>query len=162
MRPIRVADDDRHTFAVGVWLDQCGFRVALTDGGANGLTAMNDRAFDLMIGDVFLPTMRGFESIRVFHSRAPTVPPIAICGCAFCGPAKSDPFCFGMALSSGASRCLRKPFRPPARPRAIDECMSEVEPRRKHAATLTAVASPTSGISRERKYELRRLRVRND
>jgi len=48
--------------------------------------------------------MQGFESIRVFHSHAPTVPLIAI---------------------------------------------SEAEQRREHAATLTAVASATSSISRE-------------
>jgi CheY-like chemotaxis protein len=36
-----------------------------------------------MIVDVFMPTMRGFESIRLFHQRAPTVPLIAISGYAF-------------------------------------------------------------------------------
>jgi CheY-like chemotaxis protein len=38
-----------------------------------------------MIVDVFMPTMRGFESIRLFHQRAPTVPLIAISGYAFSG-----------------------------------------------------------------------------
>jgi hypothetical protein len=27
-----------------------------------------------MIVDIFMPDMRGFESIRIFHQRAPTVP----------------------------------------------------------------------------------------
>lgn len=68
MRRILVPDDERHTLAVGVRLKQCGFRVALTDGGANGLTAMNDRAFDLTIRDVFMPNVRGFGSVRVFDT----------------------------------------------------------------------------------------------
>jgi CheY-like chemotaxis protein len=74
MRRILVVDDDRHTrLAIGIWLKQCGFRVAITDGGESGLTALNDGTFDLMMVDVFMPNMRGFESIRVFHSHAPTV-----------------------------------------------------------------------------------------
>jgi YesN/AraC family two-component response regulator len=64
--------------AQAVW-----FRVAITDGGESGLAAMNEGTFDLMIVDVFMPNMRGFESIRVFHSHAPTVPLIAISGYAF-------------------------------------------------------------------------------
>jgi CheY-like chemotaxis protein len=69
MRRILVVDDDRHTrLAIGIWLKQCGFRVAITDGGESGLAALNDGTFDLMIVDVFMPNMRGFESIRVFHS----------------------------------------------------------------------------------------------
>lgn len=75
MRRILVVDDDRHTrLAIGIWLKQCGFRVAITDGGESGLAALNEGTFDLMIVDVFMPNMRGFESIRVFHSHAPTVP----------------------------------------------------------------------------------------
>ena len=84
MRRILVVDDDRHTrLAIGIWLKQCGFRVAITDGGESGLAALNEGTFDLMIVDVFMPNMRGFESIRVFHSHAPTVPLIAISGYAF-------------------------------------------------------------------------------
>ncbi len=84
MRRIRVVDDDRHTrFAIGMWLRPCGFRVAITDGGESGLAALSEGTFDLMIVDVFMPNMRGFESIRIFHERAPTVPLIAMSGYAF-------------------------------------------------------------------------------
>jgi len=73
MRRILVVDDDLHTrLAIGIWLKQCGFRVAITDGGESGLAALNDGTFDLMIVDVFMPNMRGFESIRVFHDHAPS------------------------------------------------------------------------------------------
>jgi CheY-like chemotaxis protein len=145
MRRILVVDDDRHTrLAIGIWLKQCGFRVAITDGGESGLAALNDGTFDLMIVDVFMPNMRGFESIRVFHSHAPTVPLIAISGYAFSGP--DEPACFRMALSLGATRCLRKPFRPATLLGVIDECLSDAEQRRKPAA----IASAPPNISRER------------
>ncbi len=79
MRRILVVDDDLHTrLAIRTWLQRCGFRVAIADGGPTGLAALDDATFDLMIVDIFMPNMRGFESIRVFHQRAPTVPLIAI------------------------------------------------------------------------------------
>jgi CheY-like chemotaxis protein len=101
MRRILVVDDDRHTrLAIGIWLKQCGFRVAIADGGESGLTALNDGTFDLMMVDVFMPNMRGFESIRVFHSHAPTVPLIAISVYAFSGRKRTIPPASGWRSAS--------------------------------------------------------------
>jgi CheY-like chemotaxis protein len=105
MRRIRVVDDDRHTrLAIGVWLRPCGFRVAITDGGESGLAALSEGTFDLMIVDVFMPHMRGFESIRIFHERAPTVPLIAMSGYAFANLDAPAPDFLRMALELGAAR----------------------------------------------------------
>ena len=151
MRRILVVDDDLHArLAMGMWLKQRGFRVAITDGDESGAAALNDGAFDLMIVDVFMPNMRGFESIRVFHSHAPTVPLIAISGYAFAASDKEDPACFRMALSLGATRCLRKPFRPETLLGVIDECLSEAERRRRHAAALAVVVSASADILKAR------------
>ena len=103
-----------------------------------------------MIVDVFMPNMRGFESIRVFHSHAPTVPLIAISGYAFSGPETDDPACFRMALSLGATRCLRKPFRPATLLGVIDECLSDAEQGRKYTAARAAIASAPPNVSRAR------------
>ena len=145
MRRILVVDDDLHIrLAISTWLKRCGFRVAIADGGPNGLAALDDATFDLMIVDIFMPNMRGFESIRVFHQRAPTVPLIAISGYAFSGPETENLACLKMALGLGATRCLRKPFRPATLLSVIDECLSEAEPHRRYAATLAAVATALS------------------
>jgi len=145
MRRILVVDDDLHIrLAIRAWLKQYGFRIAMADGGANGLAALDDAAFDLMIVDIFMPNMRGFESNRLFHDHAPTIPLIAISGYAFSGPAVSSPDFLGMALKLGATRCLRKPFRPTTLLGVIDECLSEAEPHRRYVATLTAVAGALS------------------
>ena len=94
MRRILVVDDDLHTrLAIRAWLKRYGFRVAIADGGANGLAALDEASFDLMIVDIFMPQMRGFESIRIFHQRAPTIPLIAISGYAFSGPETDNPVC---------------------------------------------------------------------
>ena len=145
MRRMLVVDDDRHVRqAIAAWLKGCGFRVAVADGSANGLAALDDTSFDLMIVDIFMPRMHGFESIRLFHQRVPTVPLIAISGYAFAGAEADDRACLKMALSLGATRCLRKPFRPSTLLGLIDECLSEAEPHRRHAAALSAVADVVS------------------
>jgi len=145
MRRILVVDDDPHIcLAIRAWLKRYGFKVAIADGGANGLVALDNSTFDLMIVDVFMPDMRGFESIRVFHDHAPTVPLIAISGYAFSCPEASSPDFLRMALKLGATRCLRKPFRPTTLLSVIDECLSAAEPHRRYVATLAAVASAVS------------------
>ena len=145
MRRILVVDDDPHIcLAIRAWLKRYGFRVAIADGGVNGLVALDNSTFDLMIVDIFMPDMRGFESIRVFHDHAPTVPLIAISGYAFSGPEAASPDFLRMALRLGATRCLRKPFRPATLLSVIDECLLEAEPHRKYVASLAAVAGTVS------------------
>jgi CheY-like chemotaxis protein len=145
MRRILVVDDDPHIcLAVRAWLKRYGFKVAIANGGMSGLAALDNSTFDLMVVDIFMPNMRGFESIRVFHNHAPTIPLIAISGFAFSGPGASSPDFLRMALKLGATRCLRKPFRPTTLLGVIDECLSEAEPHRRHVATLAAVAGAVS------------------
>jgi CheY-like chemotaxis protein len=147
MRRILVVDDDPHIcLAVRAWLKRYGFRVTIADGGAGGLAALDNSTFDLMIVDIFMPNMRGFESIRVFHQHAPTVPLIAISGYAFSGPGAASPDFLRMALRLGATRCLRKPFRPTTLLSVIDECLSEAEPHRRYITTLGAVANALSEL----------------
>lgn len=113
MRRILVVDDDPRTrAAIGLWLKHCGFRVAITDRGASGPAALEDGTFDLMIIDVLMPNMRGFEVVRILHRHAPTVPLIAIAGYAFSPADADDPACFKLVRRLGATRCPRKPFRP--------------------------------------------------
>ena len=145
MRRILVVDDDPHIcLAIRAWLKRYGFKVAIADGGASGLLALDNSTFDLMIVDIFMPDMRGFESIRVFHDHAPKVPLIAISGYAFSNPEGASPDFLRMALRLGATRCLRKPFRPTTLLSVIDECLSEAEPHRRYAATLAAVTDALS------------------
>jgi len=141
MRRILVVDDDPQIGrAIRAWLKRYGFRVSIADGGSNGLAALDHSTFDLMIVDIFMPNMRGFESIRVFHERAPTVPMIAISGYAFSGIEPPGADFLQMALRLGATRCLRKPFRPTTLLAVIDQCLSEAEPHRRYFTTAASVA----------------------
>jgi CheY-like chemotaxis protein len=71
MKRILVVDDDPLICgAICIWLKERGFAVVVANGGEAGLTALEGSAFDLMIVDIFMPHMKGFESVRVFHQRA--------------------------------------------------------------------------------------------
>lgn len=145
MRRILVVDDDLHVGqAIQVWLRHHGFRVSNADSGPGGLAALDNATFDLMIVDVFMPHLRGFEAIRLFHERAPTVPLIAISGYAFSDTESSGPEFVRLATRLGATRCLRKPFKPTTLLSVIDECLSAAEPHRRQVAALGAVADSLS------------------
>lgn len=129
LRILVVDDDPMVCMAIEVYLERHGFEVVLADGGEAGLSKLGDSAFDLMIVDIFMPHMRGFESIRVFHERAPTTPLVAMSGYAFANLDSPAPDFLRMTLELGASRCLRKPFTPAALMKVINECLAETPSR---------------------------------
>ena len=84
MPRILVVDDDPMVcVAIEVCLQRQGFDVTVADGGEAGVRALETGSFDVMLVDIFMPHMRGFESIRIFHERAPEIPLIAMSGYAF-------------------------------------------------------------------------------
>ena len=126
MPRILVVDDDPMVGqTIEVLLQRQGFDVTLADGGEAGLMALESQTFDVMLVDIFMPHMRGFESIRIFHERAPTIPLIAMSGYAFASSASPSPDFLRMPLELGASRCLRKPFTPDVLVSTITECLAK-------------------------------------
>src|SRR5579871_4218004 len=128
-RVLVVDDDPMVCMAIEVYLERHNFHVTIADGGEAGLRALDSQSFDLMIVDIFMPHMRGFESIRIFHERAPAIPLIAMSGYAFANLNTPAPDFLRMALELGATRCLRKPFTPVALLAVINECLAEARER---------------------------------
>jgi CheY-like chemotaxis protein len=133
-RILIVDDDPLIRSAIRTWLENKGFEVVIADGAESGLDAPENDTFDLMIVDIFMPHMHGFESVRLFHQRAPRVPLIAISGYVFAENRLPAPDFLSMALDLGATRCLRKPFTPTTLPTVIYKCLSEARMHRKSAA----------------------------
>jgi CheY-like chemotaxis protein len=122
-RILVVDDDPMVCVAIEVCLQRQGFDVTVADGAEAGVGALEQAKFDVMLIDVFMPHMRGFEAIRVFHERAPEIPLIAMSGYAFGSFDTPSPDFFRMTLELGASVCLRKPFTPGALLAAVNECL---------------------------------------
>ena len=81
-----------------------GFRVAAVHDGKAGLTTALDRAFDLIILDVMLPSMEGFEVLRQIRRNTST-PVIML-------TARAAPGDRVKGLELGADDYLPKPFAP--------------------------------------------------
>jgi CheY-like chemotaxis protein len=124
-----VDDDPLVRSAIRAWLQLEAHDVATAECGVTGLNALQGTTFDLMIVDIFMPHMRGFESIRVFHQAAPATPLIAISGYVFAENRAPAPDFLRMALELGATRCLRKPFTPATLSGVISACLSEQAPQ---------------------------------
>jgi CheY-like chemotaxis protein len=129
MPRILVVDDDPMVReAIEVSLQYHGFEVMVAEGGDAGLSALDASTFDVMLVDIFMPHLRGFESIRIFHERAPSIPLVAMSGYAFASTASPSPDFLKMALDLGATRCLSKPFTPDALLAVIKECLIQPAP----------------------------------
>ena len=126
-RVLVVDDDPMVCVAIEVCLQRQGFDVTLADGGESGMRAIETAAFEVMLIDVFMPHMRGFESIRMFHERMPDVPIIAMSGYAFANADRAPDF-LRMTIELGAAYCLRKPFTPQALLTSVNECLTKSAP----------------------------------
>jgi CheY-like chemotaxis protein len=124
-RVLVVDDDPMVCAAIEICLQRKGFEVTVADGGEAGVRALESSTFDAMLIDIFMPHMRGFESIRLFHERAPEIPLIAMSGYAFAGVDTPSPDFLRMTLELGATLCLRKPFTPNALLAAVNECLAK-------------------------------------
>lgn len=126
-RVLVVDDDPMVCVAIEVCLQRQGFDVTIADGGEAGMRALDSATFDVMLIDVFMPHMRGFEAIRIFHERAPDIPIIAMSGYAFANTERAPDF-LRMTIELGAATCLRKPFTPQALLATVNECLAKSAP----------------------------------
>jgi CheY-like chemotaxis protein len=126
MPHVLVVDDDPIVCgAIEVCLQRQGFEVTVAEGGEAGFLALETSTFDVMLVDIFMPHLRGFESIRLFHERAPAIPLVAMSGYAFANLETPSRDFHRMALELGATCCLRKPFTPKMLLAAVNECLSK-------------------------------------
>jgi CheY-like chemotaxis protein len=82
MARILVIDDDRLVReTVGAMLAAGGHETVLARGSADGVGHFRDQPFDLVICDLFMPTMeRGFEAIGALRAISATTPTISMTG----------------------------------------------------------------------------------
>ncbi|MBR1143356.1 response regulator [Bradyrhizobium sp. AUGA SZCCT0431] len=129
-RVLVVDDDPMVCVAIEVCLQSQGFDVTIADGGEAGMQALEASDFDVMLIDVFMPQMRGFQSIRTFHERRPEVPIIAMSGYGFANTDRA-PDLLRLTIELGAACCLRKPFTPNALLTGVNECLTKpIQPAR--------------------------------
>jgi CheY-like chemotaxis protein len=119
MAHILVVDDNPSLrTTLNLMLQHEGHSAVLVEGGRAGIKAIQSEDFDLLIVDVFMPEMDGFEVISLMREHRPALPIIAISG-----SATSTPDFLGMTTKLGATCWLRKPFRQADLHEALETCL---------------------------------------
>ena len=104
--PLRIllVDDDAATLEViTIYLESRGHSVNACEGGQEALDVLDDHAFDLIISDVQMAGMNGFELLRAVRKRVPDVGFILM-------TAYEDKYPPSEALEPGADDSIPKPF----------------------------------------------------
>jgi DNA-binding response OmpR family regulator len=114
MPRILVIDDQSDVRAmISIVLRINHFDIVEAVSGAAGLKEFENSRFDLVIVDIFLQGMNGFDIITVMRERIPDLPIVAISGMTTLDFLSASP-----ELSNVI--CLQKPFRPNELVRAIE------------------------------------------
>lgn len=129
-----VDDEERLVSLVKAYLEQEGYRVATAEDGKEALIAARTEKPDLIILDIMMPEMDGYEFMRL-HRREQNTPIILL-------TAKVDKDDKVVGLELGADDYVTKPFRPRellARIRAVLRRSGETEPTAEilHHANIT-------------------------
>jgi DNA-binding response OmpR family regulator len=98
-----IEDEPRIAAFVARGLESAGYETVIVDDGAEGLTAALTGDAELVLLDIGLPTMDGFEVLRELRSRGSSVPVIML-------TARSSTRDTVEGLDSGANDYVPKPF----------------------------------------------------
>jgi CheY-like chemotaxis protein len=105
---IAIVDDDSDTRnSMRLILEPLGYAVSVACGGRDAIRLLNSEAVDLVITDIMMPDMDGFELIVALRQRFPKIRSIAISGGG--GILKSDTW-LQIARGFGADVILQKPI----------------------------------------------------
>jgi CheY-like chemotaxis protein len=122
---ILVVDDDPvMQVTVRRVLEQAGHVVVVAEDGAKGLARFQAEDFDLLLLDIFMPGMDGFETMRRILERQPDLPIIMTSGRPHTPESIQEPDYLTMALKLGAVSTLPKPFRPSALLTMVADCLA--------------------------------------
>jgi two-component system response regulator MtrA len=104
-RVLLVEDDPSIREVASLGLSQAGFRVTTSGDGRDGLIQFRNQRFDLVVLDIMLPELDGYEVCRQIRAES-RVPVIML-------SAKSDTVDVVVGLELGADDYLTKPFELP-------------------------------------------------
>ena len=123
---ILVIDDDRAVLStIKILLERAAHAVEAVDNSQAGLRLLETQRFDLLVVDIFMPGIDGFETMRLVHQSQPEMPVIVISGQQFSSASEREPDFLYMATKLGAVSSLQKPFRPHELLAAVAKSLSD-------------------------------------
>jgi CheY-like chemotaxis protein len=157
MASILVVDDDAHIRAlIQTVLEGTGHDISLAADGTEAINKLRRRAYDLVILDIMMPTMSGYEvleQIRAMPSRA-TTPVVVV-------TAKHDPDGVLREVKGGALDHIAKPFLPEELEEVVERALAanpEAQDERRRVLSTDAdiygaIADLRSGIDPSKRTE---------
>src|ERR1017187_4583809 len=120
--PILVVDDDRPIRSLcRLTLEESGYLVSEATNGKNALAAIEETEFDLIVLDLSMPDMDGFEFLKGVRAKSPKPKLLVISG-----------FLGGTMLAAaklfGAAATLAKPFSPDSLILVVSEVLARKGP----------------------------------
>lgn len=122
MKILVVEDEAKVTSFIKKGLEQAGYEVSVATDGEAGLDSFRSDDFDLVLLDLMLPRISGWELISLFRKRNPLVPIIAI-------SAKTAVEDRVQGLNMGCDDYLVKPF-------AFAELLARIQAQLRRGAAL--------------------------
>jgi CheY-like chemotaxis protein len=109
-RVLVIDDDPCVGAAIQTILARQGYETVLALRAHAGINAFELSGFDAVLVDLFMPGMNGLDTISRIRNLAPQVPIIAMSGFRFQNSIGPGHDFFAMAVQSGATSSVRKPF----------------------------------------------------
>jgi DNA-binding response OmpR family regulator len=123
---ILVIDDDRAVLSIiKLLLERAAYAVEAVDNSQAGLRLLETQSFDLLIVDIFMPGIDGFETMRLVRQSWSEMPIVVISGQQFRSASEREPDFLYMATKLGAVSSLQKPFRPHELLAAVAQSLSD-------------------------------------
>jgi CheY-like chemotaxis protein len=128
-RVLVIDDDARSRDLVAAFLEPAGFEVRGANGGVHGLLLADAEPPDIVLLDLRMPGMDGYEVCRVLRHGPKTrkIPIIML-------TASDDPALNRTAYAAGAQACVPKPFRAEGLIAAIEAALAGIRHKKPRAA----------------------------
>jgi DNA-binding NtrC family response regulator len=126
---LAIDDDPAVLSTIKILLERDAHIAETVDNSRAGLRLLGVRPFDLLIVDIFMPGMDGFETMSLVRQSWPAMPIIVMSGHQFRSTSERDPDFLYMATKLGAASSLQKPFKPQNLLTAVTKCLSDASSR---------------------------------
>jgi DNA-binding response OmpR family regulator len=120
---LQIDDEPGISAALRVRLAAAGYDVVAAVDGPSGLAAAAAEAPDLILLDIMMPGMDGFEVCRRLRADATTAAiPVVFLSANLCEDAERR------VLACGGTACVRKPYNAPDLLGTIEACLTQTAP----------------------------------
>ena len=140
-RILLVDDRAENLFALEAILAPLNQIIVPVRSGREALEALLDDEYAVVLLDIVMPGMDGFETMRMVRQQHPLLPIVVISGRPFSTEPGAAPDFLTMATKLGAVSSLQKPFKPADLLASVNRCLEAVARSQSSSQSTDGVAS---------------------